>query len=163
MQRNFKIALVACFLATLMQGFGGENMQWIDKAGSLGGFTGNEKIFTGKVKVTEMFKSNEWREFGGGLVEFEKGARSAWHTHPAGQTLIVTEGEILTGVESGESWITKKGDVINCPIGVKHFHGASSRSNGSHIALTGVKNGENVVWLEKVSDEEYEKANQNAQ
>lgn len=105
-----------------------------------------------------MFKSNEWRNFSGALVEFEVSARSAWHTHPQGQTLIVTEGEIITKVPGQKAFIAKKGDVISCPIGVKHFHGATNTSSGAHIALTGEKEGKNVEWLELVSDEEYENA-----
>lgn len=105
-----------------------------------------------------MFKANEWRDFSGGLVEFNKSARSAWHTHPKGQTLIVAEGEIITKAEGQKAVIAKKGDVISCPIGVKHFHGATNSSSGIHIALTGEINGKNVEWLELVSDEEYENA-----
>ena len=75
--------------------------QELIKGGRLGGFIGDEKIFTGKVKVTKLFNDAPYRPFGGGLVEFERGARSAWHTHPAGQTLIVTKGVIITGTEKG--------------------------------------------------------------
>ena len=132
--------------------------QEIVKAGSLGGFVGDEKIFTGKVKVTKLFNDAPYRPFGGGLVEFERGARSAWHTHPAGQTLIVTKGVIITGTEQGEVQIAREGDTILCPPNLKHWHGASDKQSGAHIALTGVKAGNNVNWLEKVSDEEYKTA-----
>ena len=132
--------------------------QEIVKAGSLGGFVGDEKIFTGKVKVTKLFNDAPYRPFGGGLVEFERGARSAWHTHPAGQTLIVTKGVIITGTEQGEVQIAREGDTILCPPNLKHWHGASDKQSGAHIALTGVKAGNNVNWLEKVSDEEYKAA-----
>ncbi len=115
-------------------------------------------FFSKNVKVSMMFKSNEWRNFSGALVEFEVSARSACHTHPQGQTLIVTEGEIITKVPGQKAFIAKKGDVISCPIGVKHFHGATNTSSGAHIALTGEKEGKNVEWLELVSDEEYENA-----
>ncbi|SQB97389.1 4-carboxymuconolactone decarboxylase [Helicobacter fennelliae] len=136
--------------------------QELTKAGSLGSFTGDSKIFSGKVKVSAMFKANAWRAFSSGLVEFDKGARSAWHTHPAGQTLIVTESEILTGTADGKAWLAKKGDVISCPPNIKHFHGASTDTKGVHIALTGVKDTQNVKWLELVSDEEYKEAMQKA-
>ncbi|MGX2971605.1 (R)-mandelonitrile lyase [Helicobacter sp. T3_23-1059] len=128
------------------------------KAGSLGGFEGDDTIFSGKVKVTMLFKDAPYRAFSGGLVEFSKGARTAWHTHPAGQTLIVTQGTIITGSENGEVQIAHKGDTILCPPNVKHWHGATDKQNGAHIAITGVKNGQNVVWLEKLSDEEYKSA-----
>lgn len=136
----------------------GENMQIIEKVGTHGSFKGDAKIFSGEVEVEMMFKANEWRDFSGGLVEFSKGARSAWHTHPKGQTLIVTEGEIITKAEGQKALIAKKGDVISCPVGVKHFHGASNTSAGAHIALTSEINGKNVEWLELVSDEEYKNA-----
>lgn len=135
-----------------------KDAQEIVKAGSLGGFVGDDKIFTGKVKVTKLFNDAPYRPFGGGLVEFERGARSAWHTHPAGQTLLVTKGVIITGTEQGEVQIAREGDTILCPPNLKHWHGASDKQNGAHIALTGVKAGNNVNWLEKVSDEEYKTA-----
>lgn len=135
-----------------------KEVQEIVKAGSLGGFVGDEKIFTGKVKVTKLFNDAPYRPFGGGLVEFERGARSAWHTHPAGQTLIVTKGVIITGTEQGEVQIAREGDTILCPPNLKHWHGAGDKQSGAHIALTGVKAGNNVNWLEKVSDEEYKVA-----
>ena len=147
-------------LCVILGGFSMVNAaeQELVKAGSLGGFEGNDKIFSGKVKVTMLFKDAPYRAFGGGLVEFSKGARSAWHTHPAGQTLIVTEGTIITGTESGVVQLAHKGDTILCPPDLKHWHGATDKQNGAHIALTGVKDGQNVVWLEKVSDEEYKNA-----
>lgn len=132
--------------------------QVIVKSGSLGGFENNDKIFSGKVKVSYLFEGAEYRPFGGGLVEFSKGARSAWHTHPTGQTLIVTEGEIYTGTEQGVVQIAHKGDVVLCPPNLKHWHGAGPHKNGAHIALTGIKDGKNVVWLEKLSDKEYNEA-----
>lgn len=124
----------------------------------MGGFEGNDKIFSGKVKVTTLFKDAPYRAFGGGLVEFSKGARTAWHTHPAGQTLIVTQGTIITGTENGVVQLAHKGDTILCPPDLKHWHGATDKQNGAHIALTGVKDGQNVTWLEKVSDSEYNEA-----
>lgn len=150
--------LVVFNMAVMAQSIQGETMQEIIKQGSLESFKGDSKIFSGEVKVSMMFKSNSWRNFSGGLVEFSPKARSAWHTHPAGQTLIVVEGEIYTGTEGDIIQIAKKGDVISCPPNVKHWHGAGKTQKGVHIALTGEKDGSNVAWLEKVSDEEYEKA-----
>ena len=135
-----------------------ENSQELVKFGSLGGFDGDSKIFTGKVRVTKLFNEASYRAFGGGLVEFSAGARSAWHTHPAGQTLIVTDGVIITATEEGVVQLASKGDTILCPPNLRHFHGATDKQSGSHIALTGVKDGKNVVWLEKVSDKEYKEA-----
>ena len=135
-----------------------KDAQELVKAGSLGGFVGDEKIFTGKVKVTKLFNDAPYRPFGGGLVEFERGARSAWHTHPAGQTLIVTKGVIITGTEQGVVQLAHEGDTILCPPDLKHWHGATDKQGGAHIALTGVKDGNNGHWFEKVSDEEYKSA-----
>ncbi|WP_408938915.1 cupin domain-containing protein [Helicobacter sp. MIT 00-7814] len=137
-------------------------MQSVIKASQMKSFKGDSKIFSGEVKVTMLFGENENRNVGGGLVEFSPKARSAWHTHPNGQTLIVVEGEIYTGTEDGITQIAKKGDVIECPADVKHWHGAGERQKGAHIALTGSKDGKNVIWLEKLSDEEYKSAIKNA-
>lgn len=153
-----KVLFLACFGAILAFADKGENMQVVEKAGVHGSFKGDSKIFSGEVKVSMMFRANEWRDFSGGLVEFSKNARSAWHTHPKGQTLIVTEGEIITKAVGQKATIAKKGDVISCPIGVKHFHGATESSKGAHIALTSEVNGKNVEWLELVSEEEYKNA-----
>lgn len=148
----------ALCILTVLGGFAMADSQSITKSGELGGFKGDSKIFSGDVKVSMMFKSQSWRDFGGALVEFSKNARSAWHTHPAGQTLIVTEGEILTKVPGQKAVITKKGDVISCPPNVRHFHGATDTSSGSHIALTQEKDGKNVSWENLVSEAEYKEA-----
>lgn len=132
--------------------------QTITKSGELGGFKGDSKVFSGDVKVSMMFKSESWREMIGALVEFDKNARSAWHTHTAGQTLIVTDGEIITKVPGQKATIAIKGDVISCPPDVRHFHGATDTSKGAHIAITQEKNGKNTEWLELVSEAEYQEA-----
>ena len=146
------------FSLIFLGGFIMANSQAIIKSGELGSFEGNSTIFSGKVKVSILFNSETWREFGGALVEFEKSSRSAWHTHPEGQTLIVTDGEILTKVPGQKASIAKKGDVISCPPNVRHFHGATDSSKGAHIALTQEKNGKNVTWENLVSDVEYQEA-----
>lgn len=146
------------FILTLLGGVAMADTQTITKSGELASLKGDSKIFSGDVKVSMMFKAEAWREMIGALVEFDKGARSAWHTHPAGQTLIVTEGEILTKVPGQKASIAKKGDVISCPPNVRHFHGATDASSGSHIALTQEKDGKNVAWENLVSDSEYKEA-----
>ncbi|WP_233712886.1 MULTISPECIES: cupin domain-containing protein [unclassified Helicobacter] len=133
-------------------------MQRVIKQEQMKVMKGDSAIFSGDVKVTLLFGESENRNAGGGLVEFSPKARSAWHTHPAGQTLIVVEGEIYTGTEDGITQIAKKGEVIECPANVKHWHGAGEKQKGAHIALTGSKEGKNVIWLEKLSDAEYQKA-----
>jgi quercetin dioxygenase-like cupin family protein len=95
--------------------------------------------------------------FSGAYVTFEPGARSAWHTHPAGQHLIVTSGVGWTQEWGGPVTETRTGDVVWCPPGVKHWHGAKPTTAMTHVALTGTAGGKNVDWLEKVSDEQYRK------
>lgn len=156
-----------CLFACIITGGGaGENQnddtQIIEKENSRPSFKGDSNIFSGEVRVTMLFENKEWREFGGALVEFSPNARSAWHTHPAGQTLIVTEGEIITQVLGEKASVAKKGDVISCPPNIKHWHGARN-SKASHIALTGYRDGKNVEWLELVSDEDYQKAIQDTE
>ena len=136
--------------------------QTINKKGSLGGFDGPDNIFTGTVKVTNIFKKTEWMPFSGGLVEFSPNARSAWHTHPRGQTLIVTAGKILTATKDGKAHIAEVGDAVLCPPDIEHFHGAAGDEKGTHIALTGYLGDKNVTWLEKVTDAEYAAALQSA-
>lgn len=146
-----------CMLACVAAGGEAVETQTIEKQGFHPNFKGDSKIFSGEVKVSMLFENKEWRNFGGALVEFSPNARSAWHTHPGGQTLIITEGEIITQVQGEKASVAKKGDVISCPPNIKHWHGARN-SRGAHIALTGYKEGKNVEWLELVSDEDYEKA-----
>ena len=133
----------------------GGKMQELEKAGIHGSFKGDSKFFSKNVKVSMMFKSNEWRNFSGALVEFEASARSAWHTHPCGQHLIVVEGIGLTQEEGGEILEFHEGEALYCPKDKKHWHGASPDCRMKHIAITGDKDGNNVTWLEHVTDEEY--------
>ena len=93
----------------------------------------------------------------GGLVTFAPGARSAWHTHPAGQILIVTAGTGWVQEEAGEKREIKPGDVIWTPPGVKHWHGGTATMSMSHIAITNMVDGRNVDWLEKVNEDQYRK------
>lgn len=133
-----------------------QKTQEVVKAGSLGGFKGDSKIFSGEVNVKMLFKSGDYRNYGGGEVTFSPRARTAWHTHPAGQTLIVTQGTIYTGTKQGITQIAKVGDVVLCPSDTEHWHGAGLKEKGAHIALTHEKDGKNVTWLELLSDTEYE-------
>ena len=88
-------------------------------------------------------------------MTFEPGARSAWHTHPLGQTLIVTAGCGIVQSEGGPAQIIRPGDVVWCPPGEKHWHGATSTTAMTHIAIVEQLDGKAVDWMEKVSDEEY--------
>jgi quercetin dioxygenase-like cupin family protein len=127
----------------------------IARAGTQAPVAGSASYFTGKVKVEPLWPNNEQINASGAYVTFEAGARSAWHVHPSGQRLIVMSGEGLT-----QEWglpIRKihPGDVVWCPPGVKHWHGAAPNTTMTHLAVTGMADGKGVKWLEKVSDEEY--------
>ncbi|WP_104722678.1 cupin domain-containing protein [Helicobacter mesocricetorum] len=137
--------------------------QSIIKNDAFKAFSGDSKIFNGEVSVKMLFLSNQWQNFSGAIVEFAPKARSAWHTHPAGQTLLVTKGTIYTGTKEGIVQIAREGDTILCPPDVEHWHGAGLYESGAHIALTHEKDGKNVVWLEKLSDAEYEQFIKEAQ
>jgi quercetin dioxygenase-like cupin family protein len=129
----------------------------ISPNGSRPSSKGAAEYFTGSVIVEPLFGAKETMPSTGGLVTFEPGARSAWHTHPAGQILIVTAGTGWVQEEGGEKREIKPGDVIWTPPGVKHWHGATPASSVSHIAITNMLNGKNVEWLEKVTDQQYGK------
>ena len=116
---------------------------------------GSPDFFTGEVVVKPLFDANDYRNTSAGQVTFSPCARSAWHTHPAGQTLIVT-----TGTGWVQQWGQQKqeigpGDVIWTPPGVKHWHGATATEAMTHYALQGAVDGLNVDWMEKVSDDQY--------
>jgi quercetin dioxygenase-like cupin family protein len=132
-----------------------QTSQTIFRAGSQGSFNGPAEFFTGNVRVDPLFPANASAHFSGAYVTFEPGARSAWHTHPTGQHLIVTAGVGRTQAWGGPIEEIKAGDVIWCPPQVKHWHGASPTTAMTHIALTGTIDGKNVEWLEKVTDAQY--------
>jgi quercetin dioxygenase-like cupin family protein len=118
---------------------------------------GSEQYFTGSVAVDALFAADNGRHANGGHVTFQPGARTAWHTHPAGQTLIVTSGSGWIVQWNGERREIKTGDVVWIPPSVKHWHGAAADTSLSHIALQESVNGKNVDWLEQVSDDQYRK------
>lgn len=123
--------------------------------GSLQSFKGPEELFTGDVQVEMLFPANETAQYSGARVTFQPGARTAWHLHPAGQHLVVTDGVGLTGTRDGTILEFKAGDTIWCPPDLDHWHGATPDCAMTHLAITGTLNGENVVWKEKVTDEQY--------
>lgn len=116
---------------------------------------GSADYFTGDVEVESITAPNETSKFSVAYVTFQAGARSAWHTHPAGQHLIVVEGIGLTQEEGKPVQEFRAGDILYCPSNVKHWHGASPNSHMKHVAITGDSNGNNVTWMEHVTDEEY--------
>ena len=129
----------------------------IHKSGSRPSVWGPEDWFTGTVRIDPMFAAEEPARAQGGHVTFEPGARTAWHTHPLGQTLIVTFGLGWVQREGGPIEEIRPGDVVWFEPGEKHWHGASPETAMSHFAIQESLNGSPVNWLEKVSDEQYKK------
>ena len=105
-----------------------------------------------------LFAPNGPRTFSGALVSFEPGARTRWHSHPAGQTLIITAGVGWVQLEGEERLEAKSGDVVWTPPGIRHWHGAQPSTTMSHIALQGAVDSRAVDWFEPVSRESYEQA-----
>jgi quercetin dioxygenase-like cupin family protein len=116
---------------------------------------GPEEYFTGKVTITGHFQRSDPSRVSGAIVRFEAGARTAWHTHPAGQTLIVLEGVGWTQVEGGPKLEFHAGDQLWCPAEHKHWHGATQHEAMTHLAIQESVNGSPVTWMNKVTDEEY--------
>lgn len=116
---------------------------------------GPPETFTGRVTITGMFQRPEPSRVGGAIVRFQPGARTAWHRHPLGQTLIVTEGVGWTQIEGGPRLEFREGDIMWCPPEHKHWHGATPHGPMGHLAIQESQNGSPVTWLEHVTDEEY--------
>jgi quercetin dioxygenase-like cupin family protein len=127
----------------------------IIRNGSQPSNVGPDAWFTGTVRIDAPFKGTGNMTISGGLVTFEPCARSAWHTHPRGQVLIVTAGKGWTQCEGEAIVEINAGDVIICPPGHKHWHGASATTAMTHIAVQESVDGVAVNWLDKVTDEEY--------
>jgi len=128
----------------------------IRRCGSQASRTGSPDNFTGTVRIDPLFDAPEPRRVSGASVTFEPGARTAWHVHPLGQTLIVTAGCGWVQSWGGPVEEIRPGDVITCPPGEKHWHGATPTTAMTHIAIQEKLNGKVVEWLEKVSDEQYQ-------
>ncbi len=129
----------------------------ITRIGSKPSMKGPEDWFTGSVRIDPLFDANDARRGAAATVTFEPGARTAWHTHPLGQTLIIL---------SGSGWVQKDGepiqevhpgDVVWIEPNEKHWHGATATTGMSHIAIHENLDGKVVDWMEKVTDEQYEK------
>ncbi|HEY7055854.1 MAG TPA: cupin domain-containing protein [Vicinamibacterales bacterium] len=128
----------------------------ITRAGSQASTKGSSDYFTGTVRIDPLFQAPDPARALGAAVTFEPGARTAWHTHPLGQTLIVTAGSGRTQQWGGPVEEIRPGDVVWIPPGEKHWHGASPTTAMTHIAIQEQLDGKPVEWLEKVSDEQYE-------
>jgi quercetin dioxygenase-like cupin family protein len=131
----------------------------IARVGSLPSNKGPKDWFTGAVRIDPLFETEDPARSAGASVTFEPSARTAWHTHPLGQTLIITSGCGLVQREGGPIEEVHPGDVIWFPAGEKHWHGAAPDKAMTHIAIQEQKDGKAVEWLEKVTDEQYKQIN----
>ena len=127
----------------------------ITKSGSRPSATGPADWFTGVVRIDSPFQRNSPARIGGAIVTFEPGARTAWHTHPLGQTLIVTAGCGRVRREGGPIEEIHPGDIVWFAPGEKHWHGASPTAAMTHIAIAEMLDGKVVEWMEHVTDEQY--------
>jgi quercetin dioxygenase-like cupin family protein len=128
----------------------------IKRNGSLPSAKGPADWFTGTVRIDSPFKGTDPARIAGAMVTFEPGARTAWHTHPLGQTLIVTAGRGRVQREGGSVEEIHPGDIVWFPPGEKHWHGASPTTAMTHIAIQESLDGKVVEWMEQVSDGQYQ-------
>jgi len=129
----------------------------IKRVGTQASVKGPADWFTGSVRIDPLFQANDARRAAASSVTFEPGSRTAWHTHPLGQTLVVTSGCGWAQREGAPVEEIHPGDVVWIPPGEKHWHGASPSTAMSHIAIQEHLDGKVVDWLEKVSDDQYRK------
>jgi quercetin dioxygenase-like cupin family protein len=128
----------------------------LKRNGSQASLQGPKECFTGSVRIDPIQpQPQEPSRLNSALVTFEPGARSNWHTHPLGQLLIVTAGKGWTQCEGEDRVEINAGDSIWCPPNHKHWHGATSTTGMSHIAVQEMLDGKNIVWLEPVTDQQY--------
>lgn len=160
MRKTRFIAALALIISMAISGHAlaqNSGRQFVSKSGTQASSPGPAEFFTGQVRIDPLFSAQETFPVSGAYVTFEPGARSHWHTHPAGQHLVVISGAGLTGTADGHVEEIKAGDVVWCPPQIKHWHGAAPKTAMTHMALTGALDGRNVEWMEPVTDEQYQK------
>jgi quercetin dioxygenase-like cupin family protein len=128
-------------------------MQQIIRFGAKPAIKGPADWFTGSVRIDTIVQGVEPGRAGVGLVNFEPGARSHWHTHPLGQILLVVSGKGWTQCEGGPKKEIRAGDVVSCGCNQRHWHGATDTTAMSHFAVTELLDGSNVTWMEAVTDD----------
>lgn len=129
--------------------------QQVYRSKDLKSFEGPADLFTGKVKVDMLFPENDVANYSAAYVTFDKGARTNWHEHPAGQHMIVTDGVALTGTRDGRVIRFSENESVWCPPGIDHWHGATLEEPMTHLVVTASKDDKNVIWKEKVTDDQY--------
>lgn len=165
MKSNLKIALLLIIMTLVMACNNNKNQKEMDN--NKNELTeifpqGNplpQEWFTGKTYLFPMVAKDKNNDFSAGAVTFEPGARTKWHTHPKGQVLIVIEGSGFYQEKGKSAQVIKKGDVVNIPENIEHWHGANATKKMVHIAITNYKDDVQVTWLEPVTDEEYNEVN----
>jgi quercetin dioxygenase-like cupin family protein len=130
----------------------------IKRSGSRSSNDGPTEWFAGKVRIERLFQTSAPGRAQGSSVTFEPGARTAWHTHPLGQTLIVTAGRGFVQSWGSPAEEIHPGDVVSSPPGEKHWHGGTPASGMTHIAVQEELDGKAVIWMEQVSDELYRRS-----
>jgi len=127
----------------------------ITRSGSQPSSKGSAEYFTGVVRIDPLFQANDPLHASASYVTFEPGARTAWHSHPFGQILIVTAGSGWVQQWGGPIEEIRQGDVVQIPPGLKHWHGATATTGMTHIAIQEQLDGKSANWMEKVGDEQY--------
>lgn len=155
MKVRMSLAAVLLLAATAAQAQKGTTDMTIERKPDMKTVDGPEAYFTGKATITGQFQREAPARVSGAIVHFEPGARTAWHTHPAGQTLIVTQGVGWTQISGGPKLEFHAGDILWCPADHKHWHGATPHEGMTHVAIQEAVNGSPVTWMEKVTDDEY--------
>lgn len=155
-----KLAATTVLLSALAGEAGAAEAQrvTVNPVGSQPSAVGPADYFTGKVRVDAPFKGTGAARIGGATVTFEPGARTAWHSHPLGQTLIVTAGMGWVQELGQPLQQIRPGDTVWIPPNTKHWHGATATTGMSHIAIAEALDGTVVTWMEQVRDEDYPKA-----
>jgi len=148
-------ALENALIVQTISAEGSDNSMTTTQSSSQDSYKGPTEYFTGNVRVDPLFSENNSQPYSGANVTFQPGARTAWHSHPTGQRLIITEGVGWVQEWGKPIEEVREGDVVWFPPGVKHWHGATPTKGMTHMALTGVFDGKNAEWLEKVTDEQY--------
>ncbi|MEH2274464.1 MAG: cupin domain-containing protein [Nostoc sp.] len=156
-ENSILIKQETCLLATKMASSEGIKKMDIKRSGSQPSTKGPAEYFTGTVRIDPLFEAHDPARALGASVTFEPGARTAWHTHPLGQTLIVTAGCGLAQRWGGSLEEIRPGDTIWFSPGEKHWHGATPTTAMTHIAIQEQLDGKTVDWMEQVSDEQYRK------
>jgi quercetin dioxygenase-like cupin family protein len=157
------LTLISCISLLIIACKSNRNKIKTEEQNATSLFAKGEKLgkeyFTGNAYLKPLLAKDSNNQFALGSVTFEPGARTIWHTHPKGQVLIVTEGQGYNQERGKPAQALKKGDVVNIPANVEHWHGASATSTIVHVAITNYKGDQNVVWLKPVTDDEYNAAN----